>query len=103
MTFKFPIEFARPVPQSLQIKRQDRLGPGLETLKATQLRSFALYGSCILLKGYANKETLVFWRHLIFAMRILCDKELCTVPKWNEMAGDLIISFQEKLVDQFPR
>lgn len=103
MTFKFPVEFARPVPQSLQIYRLDRVGTGIETFKATQLRNFALYGSCMLLKGHANRETVILWRHLVFAMRILCDKKLCTIPDMNYMAEDLIISFQQKLIQQFPR
>lgn len=109
LTFKYPIEFARPNTQSLA-KKKDKTcldkaiqGPGLNTWKATQLRAWALYGSCLVLKGFADRKTTNLWRHLVAAMRILCDKEMCCDPDSNVMASDFIKSFQQKLAKHFPR
>lgn len=107
-SFKFPVEFSRPTPQSLAKKKDDRAEiedqtPGIDTWKATQLRTWALYGSCMVLHDHANRQTTSCWRHLVFAMRLLCDKESCCKPQFNTMAEDFIKSFQEKIAIQFPR
>lgn len=109
LSFKFPIEFIRPYPQSLAKKKEKTAFdmeiqlPGINTWKATQLRSWALYGSCMVIHGFASRETQTAWRHLVFAMRILCNKDMCFDPKWNPIAKDFIKSFQLKLLDVFPR
>lgn len=103
--FRFPIEFARPYPQSLNMKNMPgtKPVPGINTWKATQLRMWTLYGSCLVLHETANRRTTTAWRHLVLAMRILCSKEMCCNSKYNEMARDFIVSFQEKIVEQFPK
>lgn len=109
LSFKFPVEFVRPYPQSLLKKAEktaldkEIAGPGINTWKATQLRSWALYGSDMVLHGVANRDATAIWRQLVFAMRILSDKDFCCVPEMNCMARDFIHSFQEKITDQFPR
>lgn len=108
MTFKFPIEFSRQHPQSMSKKKDihvdaDDQTAGIATWKATQLRTWALYGSCMLLVDYANSQTTSCWRFIVFAMRILCDKQACCHPQFNEMADDFIRLFQQKITGQFPR